>query len=213
MQDIKCSVVYLGVSPGVSEGCDTTTTTSRCLTYSRDSGERQGDRTAGQRPCCCRRRCGPTLTGIHSAQHPAVSTSAPFLTRLWRKSFLMAQMQDTIPRRADLFAWLKATLTERREDRFLFLLVPHFFAVLGNRGLQRRWLKGIFCSFCETEESNFGRKQSEALSRSVCWSVCFKKNTHHWLTWLCFLAYMLVPPQNITPHTAYSSLSAADWFS
>lgn len=83
------------------------------------ASEWQGDGTAGQRPCC-RQWCGPTLTGIHSAQHPAVSTSAPFLTRLWRKSVLMAQLQDTIPWRVDLFVWLKATLTEWREDRFLF---------------------------------------------------------------------------------------------
>lgn len=78
--------------------------------------------TSGQRPCCPY-QCRPTLTGIHSAQHPGASSSALFLTWLWRKRCLCGK--DT---RADgAQSCLDSVLKVR--DKMKLIMIPVIYHI------------------------------------------------------------------------------------
>lgn len=78
--------------------------------------------TSGQRPCCPY-QCRPTLTGIHSAQHPGASSSALFLTWLWRKRCLCGK--DT---RADGAQSCLGSVLKVR-DKMKLIMIPVIYHI------------------------------------------------------------------------------------
>lgn len=93
-----------------------------------DHSEWQDERTAGQLPYCPQ-WCGPTPTGINPAQHPDVSTSALYLTWLWRKLFLRGKNTNDDTREGGL------VVTQWGADRYHKEVFIPCFKNSENKGL------------------------------------------------------------------------------